>query len=151
MLDNFSIWMVREGMNPPMYARFYEIFLEKVYCHLFFFPHVLISFFLAYASVFLCATRVTDLECICQKQQLHNHLLQDQENNYVFRPLQLRLSALLAVVPVTWTCAHQETHSPTHFTQLNKQLLIIACNPADMRLNETPDFSHKAHLCVNVF
>lgn len=27
----------------------------------FFFPHVLISFFLAYASIFLCATRVTDL------------------------------------------------------------------------------------------
>lgn len=29
-----------------------------------FFPHVLISFFLAYASVFLCATRVTDIECV---------------------------------------------------------------------------------------
>lgn len=29
-----------------------------------FFPHVLISFFLAYASVFLCATRVTNIECV---------------------------------------------------------------------------------------
>lgn len=70
-LDNFSIWMVREGMNPPIYARFYEIYLE-VYCPLFFF-----SFLLAYASVFLCAIKVTDLQCGHYKQQLHKHLLQD--------------------------------------------------------------------------
>lgn len=40
---------------------------------------------------------------------------------------------------------HEETHSPTHFIQLNKQLLIIAYNPADTSKDENPDFSHKAH------
>lgn len=76
MLDNFSLWMVREGMNPPIYARFYEIYLEKVYCPLVVFFPCLGFLFLAYALFFLCATRVADLECAHQKQQLHKHLLQ---------------------------------------------------------------------------
>lgn len=123
------------------------------------FFHVLNSFSFTYTSVFLSAARLTNLEGLHQKQQLHKHLLswidfipcRIRRIIKFLDPLQLRLSTLLAIIPVTWTCAYEETHSPTHFAQLNKQLLIIACNPADMSLNETPDFSPKSHLCVNAF
>lgn len=74
MLNNFSIWMVREGMNPPIYARFYEIYPEKVYCSLFSSPYPDFLFSCLCLSFPVCH-RVTDLECVHQKQQLHKHLL----------------------------------------------------------------------------
>lgn len=36
VLGNLFVCVVRQGMNPSTYARPYKIFLEKIYCHLFF-------------------------------------------------------------------------------------------------------------------